>query len=254
MNLKISIITVVFNNRQNIEDCIKSVLSQNYRPFEYIIVDGGSNDGTLQKIQQYKEPFIKVISEPDHGMYDALNKGINSASGNIIGILHSDDVFENEKTLSSIVEVFDRTASDGVYGDLMYVDKVNVNKIFRYWKSNPFTINLLKKGWMPPHPTLFLKKQIFESMGGYDTKYKIAADYDFVLRIFSQTNLKFEYLPVVITRMRTGGASNRNIPNILRKSYEDYKAIRKNKAGGIFTLFLKNFNKIEQFFRTSKSK
>jgi glycosyltransferase involved in cell wall biosynthesis len=254
MILKISIITVVFNNRQNIEDCIKSVLSQNYRPFEYIIVDGGSTDGTINKIFQFKEPFIKVISEPDHGMYDALNKGIQLASGDVIGILHSDDVFEDGTILSSIAEVFDKKTPDCVYGDLMYVDKVNLHKIFRYWKSNPFTIHLLKKGWMPPHPTLFLKKKIFETLGGYDTTYKISSDYDFVLRIFSRTNLKFEYLPVVITRMRTGGASNRSILNILRKSYEDYKAIRKNKAGGIFTLVLKNFNKIEQLFLTSKPK
>jgi glycosyltransferase involved in cell wall biosynthesis len=254
MNLKISIITVVYNNRQNIEDCIKSVLSQTYLPFEYIIIDGGSTDGTIEKIYPYKEPFINVISERDGGMYDALNKGIRIASGDIVGILHSDDVFENDTTLFSIAEVFDKKGPDCVYGDLVYVDKMNVDKLFRYWKSTPFNITLLKKGWMPPHPTMFLKKQIFETLGGYNTAYKIAADYDFILRIFSRAELKFEYLPQVITRMRTGGASNRSFLNIIRKSWEDYSALKKNKAGGIITLALKNFNKIEQFFHTSKSK
>ena len=245
--MKLTLITATYNSERNISDCLNSVSSQTYSNVEHIIIDGGSCDKTVEIIKS-GSTFSKIISEPDQGIYDALNKGIKIATGDIIGFLHSDDLLDDSNTLSDIVERFKNSNADGVYGDLLYVNKDNTNKTIRHWKSKAFHQRNLRYGWMPAHPTLFLKKKIFEKHGLFDLSFKIAADYDFMLRILKDSELKFEYLPKVITKMRVGGASNKNLSNILQKSREDLRAIRKNNIGGFHTLIFKNLRKLGQFF------
>jgi glycosyltransferase len=247
--MRISIITVVYNNAKTLGDAIESVLNQTFNNIEYIIVDGNSNDGSQDIIRKYEKRIAHWVSEPDKGMYDALNKGILQASGDIIGILHSDDLFDNSSIISEIASVFDSTQCDAVYGDLVYVSRDDPSKIIRYWKSKPFTAKLLDKGWMPPHPTLFIRKKCYDRLKGFDISFPVAADYELMTRFLSSGELKCEYLPQIITRMRIGGKSNKNIKNIILKSYDDYRTIRRYRVGGIWTLFRKNFSKIDQFLK-----
>ncbi|QQY83986.1 glycosyltransferase [Tamlana sp. s12] len=251
MSMKITLITATYNSETSIKTCIESVLSQDYPEVEHLIIDGVSTDSTLNIVKDFlkKHDHITLISEPDQGIYDALNKGISKATGEVIGFVHSDDFLASENVLSEIASQFEKKKCDGVYGDLEYVDKQNTNKIMRYWKSCPFTLKLLKKGWMPAHPTLFLKQEIYKKHGIFDQNFKIAADYDFILRIFKDQQLNFIYLPMVITKMRTGGASNRSLKNVITKSKEDYKALNKNQIGGWSTLFIKNVSKLSQFYK-----
>jgi glycosyltransferase len=247
---KISIITAVYNNKTTIEDTILSVISQTYKNIEYIVIDGNSTDGTLDVLNRYRFNFDIFISETDEGIYDALNKGLSMAHGDIIGFLHADDTFYSNKTLEIIATAFNNNFIIGVYGDLLYVDKENPSKIVRYWKSKPYKSSLLSKGWMPPHPTLFFDRKIVDEIGYFNTKYVIAADYDYLLRmLLHYPENDFCYLPVIITCMRTGGKSNRSLKNIINKSREDYEIIKDNKIGGINTLLNKNFSKISQFVK-----
>jgi glycosyltransferase len=247
-NIKISIITCVWNNRQTIKDAIDSVLAQTYENIEYIIIDGASNDGTVEVVQSYEDKISKFITEKDRGIYDGLNKGISLATGDVVSFLHSDDVYANETVISDIVNCFDNN-TQGVYGDLVYTDKVDMNKVFRYWKSCDFSSSLLSKGWMLPHPTLFLRREVYQKYGAFDASFKIAGDYDFMLRILKD-NIVVKYLPQVIYKMRLGGESNRSIKNILDKSKEDLRAMRKNKINNpFFALFYKNVSKIIQLVR-----
>lgn len=251
--MKISIITATFNSGKFIESCIKSILKQNYKKFEIIIIDGLSTDSTIKKIKTLldKHNNIKIFSEKDLGIYHALNKGIEKANGDIIGFVHSDDLLYNKNVLSNIIDVFKNSNIDGVYGDLQYVEKQNTNKVIRYWKSKDFKPNLINKGWTPPHPTLYLRKKVYEKHGFFDLNYKISSDYDFMTKIFMDNTFNFKYIPKVITKMRVGGISNKNIKNVLIKSFEDYKVIYKNGSGGIITLLRKNTSKIKQFIKNS---
>ena len=248
--MKVSIITATYNSAQSIKSCLDSVLNQNYIDFEQIIIDGKSNDNTLSIINKFSDNHnqIKIYSEEDKGIYDALNKGINLASGDIIGFVHSDDFLATNNIINEICSMMKSESLDGVYGDLQYVDEINTKKIIRNWKSCDFKPSLLKQGWMPPHPTLFLKKEVYEKHGLFDLSYKISADYDFILRIFKDSELKFGYLPKDITKMRVGGASNRSIKNIIQKTKEDFRAIRSNDIGNFLTLVKKNTSKFKQFF------
>jgi len=251
--MKISIITATFNSGKFIESCINSILKQNYKKFEIIIIDGLSTDSTIKKIKTLldKNNNIKIFSEKDLGIYHALNKGIEKANGDIIGFVHSDDLLHNKNVLSNIIDVFKNSNTDGVYGDLQYVEKQNTNKVIRYWKSKDFKPNLINKGWTPPHPTLYLRKKVYEKHGLFDLNYKISSDYDFMTKIFMDNTFNFKYIPKVITKMRVGGISNKNIKNVLIKSFEDYKVIYKNGSGGIITLLRKNTSKIKQFIKNS---
>ena len=244
--MKVSIITATYNSIETIHNCLKSILNQNYKNIELIVIDGASKDGTLELIKG--NPSISTfISEPDNGIYDALNKGIDLATGDIIGFVHSDDLLADATIISSIVNQFKNIEVAGVYGDLTYVNKNNTSKVIRSWKSCDFRPSLLKNGWMPAHPTLFLKKEVYEKHGSFNLTYKIAADYDFMLRILKDSSLKFSYLPIVFTKMRIGGASNRSLKNILQKTREDYRAVKSNKVGGVKTIFIKNTSKLKQF-------
>lgn len=247
--MKVSIITSVWNRRDSIEMAIKSVLNQDYDDIEYIVLDGNSDDGTIDIIKKYESEIATFVSEPDDGIYDGLNKAVSLATGDIIGFLHSDDVFASNTVISQIVSQFTADV-DGVYSDLLYVQNNDEGKIVRKWQSRPFEYNLLAKGWMPPHPTLFLKRHIYQKFGQFDTSFQIAADYDFMLRIFSQ-NITTKYIPQFLYKMRVGGESNKNLKSIIQKSKEDFKALKRNKVGGIGTLLYKNLSKIKQFIFVS---
>ena len=249
--MKISIITSVYNNASTIEDAIKSVLSQTYTNIEYIVVDGASKDGTTEIIRKYENQISKFVSEKDKGIYDGLNKGVDLATGDVIAFLHSDDIYENENVIADVVKLFETTNTDSIYGDLVYVDKNDTNKIFRYWKSGEYTFKKLCNGWMPPHPTFFVKREFYEKYGKFDLSYGIAADYDFMLRMLGKYKITTAYLPKVLYKMRVGGASNRSIKNIIQKSQEDIKALKNNGIGGLHTIILKNLIKIPQFFKKS---
>ena len=245
--MKISIITVVWNNKETIKDAIDSVLSQTYNNIEYIVVDGASSDGTVEVVQGYGDKISTFVSEKDKGIYDGLNKGISLATGELIAFLHSDDLYASSSVIEDIVKQFESDDSlDGVYGDLIYTPKSDTSKVLRYWKSKDFDSSLLKQGWMPAHPTLILKKEVYEKYGNFDLGFKIAGDYDFMLRVLS-AGIKVKYIPQVLYKMRVGGASNRSFKNIMLKSKEDLRALRKNGVGGVYSLIVKNLSKIKQF-------
>jgi glycosyltransferase involved in cell wall biosynthesis len=245
--IKISIITCVYNRKDEIQDAIKSFASQTYKNNEYIVVDANSTDGTKEILLKHKKIFSKFISEKDSGVYDGLNKGFKLAKGDVVGLLHSDDLYANQNVLKKVSQIFSDPDVDIVYGDLVYVAKDNPKKIIRKWKAGFFNFDKLRSGWMPPHPTFFIRKKLLSRTGLFDTRYKIAADYDFMYRALTK-NVKVVYLPEVLIKMRVGGMSNRFLKNILLKSYEDYQIIRRHKIGGIGTLICKNLSKISQFF------
>ncbi len=245
--MKISIITCVLNNSKHIQDSLKSFQSQTYKNKEQVIIDGGSTDGTIIKVKKYKNNNQYLFSSKDKGIYHAINKGIKQSSGKIIGILHADDFYNYDKVISEVVRIFKNSNADIVYGDLEYVSKEHPFNLIRKWKAGKFSTNSLYKGWMPPHPTVFIKKELFKKIGYYDTKYKISSDYDLLLRLFSEKQIKKKYLQKTLVKMRVGGKSNKSIKNIIYKSYEDLLIIKKNKIGGFKTLFYKNYSKISQF-------
>ncbi len=247
--MTISIITATFNAERTIESAIQSVLSQTYKSVEYIIIDGQSSDTTLSIIRKYESKISQYISEPDGGIYDALNKGIQRATGDIIGFLHADDAFKSKDTLEMIADTFQKNNCDGVYGDLEYVNSQDTDKVVRYWKSQSYKPSLIKRGWMPAHPTLFLKHEVYNAYGLFNTGFKIAADYEFILRIFKNKSLRFSYVPVVITQMRLGGASNKSLKNLWVKTKEDIKALKINEVGGVHTIVWKNLSKLPQFIK-----
>lgn len=248
--MKLSIITATYNSEKHIQGVITSIAAQTYPNIEWVVVDGASKDDTVKVIKENYTGELNIISEPDKGIYDALNKALALATGDIIGLLHSDDFFENNAVIERIVAQFQLTHCDGLYGDLRYVNAADTHKIVRYWKSQAFNNSLLTKGWMPAHPTLFLKKSVYQKYGNFNTGFKIAADYDFVLRILKDNTLKFEYLPEVITNMRVGGASNRSLKNILQKSKEDYRALKANGLPMPWSILLwKNLSKLPQFLK-----
>ena len=247
--MKISIITATFNNESTIADTMYAVNSQSYKNIEHVIIDGKSTDKTLEIINKTKTNSTVVISESDTGIYDALNKGIKLATGDIIALLHADDIYADNNILKNAVELFETQNTDSVYADLQYVSKNNINKIVRYWKSGNFEYKKLKKGWMPPHPTFLIKKNIYEKYGYFDTNFKIAADYDIILRFLGKYKITTAYLPQVMTKMRVGGASNKSLKNIILKMKEDAKALRKNGFPSWRIVFMKNFSKIHQLFK-----
>lgn len=251
--MKISIITCALNSEITIKKSIRSVQKQNYKNIEHLIIDGGSTDKTLEIIRKIKQNNINLYSSIDNGFYDALNKGIKYSTGNIVGILHSDDFYNNNNILKIVADTFKRTKADLVYGDLTYVKKDYPFTLIRYWRAGKFYKEKLFNGWMPPHPTVFVKKKIFDKIGFYRTDYKISADYDFLVRIFNCKNINQVYIPKVFINMRIGGMSNRSFKNLIIKSFEDYQIIKKNKIGGLFTLFNKNFSKLRQFFNINTS-
>jgi len=252
--LKVSIITATYNSAQTIRDTLDSINAQTYQDIEHIIVDGLSKDETLMLVEQHGKRVSQCISEKDKGIYDALNKGIALATGDVVGFLHSDDVFAHPKAVEHIVAAFRQHQTQSVYGDLQYVKREQPGCVVRSWKSGEYRRQRLRQGWMPPHPTFYMQRNLYEQLGGFDTKLRIAADYDSMLRYLWGGNISVAYVPEVLLKMKIGGESNRSLRNLLRKSREDYAVIRQNQVGGFLTLLLKNLSKITQFFGTRKPK
>ncbi len=244
--MKISIITITYNSAKSLPRALESVRSQTYGDIEHIIVDGASTDGTKELIEAYAAAHKNVhwISEPDKGIYNALNKGIHMATGDVIGFLHSDDKFYSQDTIAHIAAAFASSKADVVYGDLEYCKG---EKVTRSWKSNTFNPRSLKYGWMPPHPTMYVRREVYKQVGEYDSWFRISADYDMILRIFT-AGYKTHYIPQVLVSMETGGASNKNTKARLSKTQEDYIVLRKNNVGaGYVTVACKQLRKVRQF-------
>ncbi len=252
--MKISVITAVFNNAATIRDALESTLSQRYPDVELVVVDGGSTDGTQKIIKSYRDRIATYVSEPDRGIYDALNKGLHLATGDVVGFLHSDDVFADADALSRIARALEDSTADACYGDLNYVRKEPPHAVVRAWSAGEFIARKLALGWMPPHPTLYVRRAVYERLGGFDTRYRIAADYDWMLRLLTQS-AQVRYVPHVQVLMRVGGASNRSLNNIVRKSREDWQALRSNGFGvfaAAYALAGKNIGKLPQFLFASR--
>lgn len=246
--MKISIITTTYNSASTIEQTIQSVLNQSYTNIEYIIVDGGSTDGTIDIITRYKAQLSKVISEKDNGIYDAINKGIDLATGDIIGILHSDDFYMNSTVIEQVANTFDQNQCDGLYANLYYVDKDDTNKVKRKWHSGNYSDGAFLNGWMPPHPTFFVKKEMYSKFGKYNLQFATAADYELMLRFIHKHKIKLAYLNEFIVKMRVGGKSNVTVKSRVSANLDDRKAWEVNGLKPRFyTLYLKPLRKIFQF-------
>ena len=245
--MKVSVITAVFNGRDTIRDAIESVASQSGADIEHVVVDGASTDGTAEILEGLRDRLDVLVSEKDEGIYDALNKGIGLASGDVVGFLHADDLFADDRVVSKIAAAFEDPEVEAVYGDLEYVSKSDTRRVIRHWRAGEYSVSSLVRGWMPPHPTFYVRRRVYERLGAFDTTHRIAADYDCMLRFLSRGNLVPRYIPGVMVRMRVGGMSNRSLSNVLLKSREDYRALRRNRVGGLGTLGLKNLRKLRQF-------
>ena len=250
--MKISVITICHNSEKHLEHTIKSVLSQTHHDIEYIIVDGNSTDTTTNIIRSFGSGISKWISEPDNGLYDALNKGLALATGDVVGFLHSDDFFADSEVLSKVAGLFEKEVTDSVYGDIQYVDQDDIRKLLtnrRYGKCRLWKFWL---GWAPPHPTFYVKREYYTKYGAFDTSFDIAADYDCILRFLVQHMIRASYIPEVLVRMRVGGVSNRTMKNVRKKWREDYRAMKKNGFGNLLTLFFKTMRPVAHFYKSPK--
>jgi glycosyltransferase involved in cell wall biosynthesis len=248
--MKISIITVAFNAEATIRDTINSVLSQKGVDVEYVIVDGKSTDNTVAIIEEYKSQIDQFVSETDKGIYDGMNKGVQMATGDIVGILNSDDFYMDDQVLQKVAKLFEDSSIEGVYADLVYVDAEDTDKITRTWKSGTYEKGAFKKGWMPPHPTFFVRKEVYEKYGSYSLQLKSAADYEFMLRTIHKHDINLAYLPEVIVKMRAGGMSNASLKNRLRANQEDQMAWKMNDLKpSKLTFIRKPLSKVSQFFK-----
>lgn len=250
-NMKFSIITTVRNNLEMLKEALHNVSLQDGVEVEHVIVDGNSTDGTKEFLASLSNPKLKIKSEKDKSIYDALNKGLDMCSNEIIGILHSDDLFSDGKVLGEIQKLF-LEGADVVYADLVYVHRNDTTKVIRNWKSGAFHKNELLFGWMPPHPTFFFRKNLLPSIGKFSLDYSISADYDYMLRFLTREDIKIGYLPRVITQMRVGGESNKSLKNILKKSRQDYEIAHKYFSSPLGTLIFKNLRKVVQFFNHAR--
>lgn len=245
--MKISIITATYNSSATIRDTLDVIAAQRHPDIEHIIVDGDSKDNTLDIIASYTH-VSKLIVGKDDGIYDAMNKGIHVATGDIIGILNSDDVYTDDRVLSDVAAAFANPRVMAVYADLQYVDAVDLGKIRRRWVSGPFKRNNFYYGWMPPHPTFFVRREVYEQAGVFNLELRSAADYELMLRILVKLNITAHYIPRVIVKMRAGGMSNASLFNRLRGNKEDRLAWKLNGLKPyFFTLYLKPLRKIHQF-------
>ncbi|MCS2150045.1 glycosyltransferase family 2 protein [Scandinavium manionii] len=247
--MKISIITATYNSEATLRDTLRSLETQTYSDIEYIIIDGASKDKTLTLVDANCTRVSKVISESDKGIYDALNKGISLATGDVIGFLHSDDLLASDMVISDIANTFSTTDCDAVYGDLEYVMKDDTNKRVRLWESGVFDRKKMHFGWMPPHPSFYMKRSCYEKFGNFSLEYRISADYDSIVRFILKHQISVAYIPKVLVKMRVGGISNRSLSCMLCKSIEDVRVMKKYGIIWPLALVYKNFSKLPQFIK-----
>lgn len=248
--MKISIITVSYNSSKTIEDTLQCVLNQTHANVEYIVVDGASKDGTQAIIEKYQDRLSKVIIEPDYGIYDAMNKGIRSATGDVIGFLNADDSYVGNRVLERVAQAFEQHQADSVYGDLCYVSEEDTSKVVRFWRAGKCTEKSFLNGWMPPHPTFFVKRSVLEQFGIFDPTFRFAGDYELILRLLYKHRISTHYLPFCLVKMRIGGAGNRWMENRLIANLEDRLAWKKNHLSPrAYTTFLKPLRKILQYVK-----
>ncbi|RYF62308.1 MAG: glycosyltransferase [Cytophagaceae bacterium] len=246
--MKVSIITVVYNGAEFVRDCIESILTQTYTDIEYIIVDGNSTDGTVDIVNSYGTKVARFISEPDKGLYDAMNKGIRLATGDIIGLLNADDFYRHNRVIENMVATFEKTGSDAVYGDMLYVDRNDTRKLKRYWRSGWYSDNAFLWGWMPGHLSFFAKRRLYEQHGLFRLDMKSAADYELMLRFIHKNKARLAYMNEVTIVMRVGGISNSSLQNRLRANREDQLAWQLNGLKPyFFTFWLKPLRKLKQY-------
>jgi glycosyltransferase involved in cell wall biosynthesis len=244
-----SIITVVRNRADTIADTIASVAAQRHPAVAHLVIDGASTDGTLEVIGPYRDRLAQVVSEPDRGIYDAMNKGLRAAAGDVIGFLNADDVYADDRVLGDVAALFEDTDVEAVYGDLVYVSADDPSKVVRFWKSRDYRPGLFRTGWMPAHPTFFARRSVYERYGGFDLSYRLQSDFDLTMRLLEVHRIRSRYLPRVLTRMRIGGATNNSVRNVIRGNLEAYRACRKN-APGVTPFFLvrKVLSRVPQYF------
>ena len=248
--MTVSIITVVYNGADTLAEAIESVLGQTYPHIDYIIVDGGSTDGTQAIVAQYGTRISRFISEPDNGLYDAMNKGVKLATGDVIGILNADDLYRHADVVSRVVATFNQQNADAVYGDLMYARREAPDQITRYWRAGNYKPGAFLRGWMPPHPTFFVKASVYQRYGQFTTSLRSAADYELMLRFVHKHQIRVAYLSEVLVVMRLGGVSNSSLGNRLRANSEDRLAWQMNDIRpNWLTLWLKPLRKIAQFWQ-----
>jgi glycosyltransferase involved in cell wall biosynthesis len=252
-NMKISVITVAYNSAATLIDTVESVLSQTHADVEYLIIDGGSTDATLERLEPYRDRIATIVSEPDEGMYDAMNKGIARATGDVVGILNSDDFYADDQVLAQVAALFAESGADCLYGDLYYVEGNDVSKVVRNWHSREYSSGAFKRGWHPPHPSFFVRRELYQKFGGFNTALRIAADFELMLRFLQKEQSTVAYLPQVLVKMRTGGASNRSVSNIAKANWECYQSWRMNGTGrcaAAYAVVRKPFNKLKQLSGT----
>lgn len=248
--MKVSVITVSYNSADTIAESLQSVLNQEYENLELIVIDGGSTDGTVEIVEELGNAVSVFISEPDHGIYDAMNKGIGRATGDIIAILNSDDLYQDENVISDVVQKMNDTGADSCYSDLVYVHRNDVKKVVRTWNAGDFDPKKFLDGWMPPHPTFFLKRACYEEYGFFNTGFRTSADYEIMLRMLYKHRVSSVYLERITVRMRAGGQSNVSIWNRIQANKEDRRAWKENDLEpALFTTIKKPLSKLSQFFR-----
>lgn len=230
--MKISIVTVTWNSARTVGDTLASVNAQTHPDVEHIVVDGGSTDDTLAVVRGEGRRVARLVSEPDQGIYDAMNKGLRLATGEVVGLLNSDDFLASPRVLSAIAAAFDDTEVDAVYGDLCYVRQEDTSQVVRYWRSSPFRPGAFARGWSPPHPTLYIRRALYERFGGFDLAYSLAADLELMARYFEVHHIRTRHLPEVFVRMRLGGATNKSVANIVRGNREIWRALHRHGLAG----------------------
>ncbi len=247
--MKVSIITATYNSSLTILDCVKSINDQTYANIEHIIIDGLSSDNTLSLLKSVPSRITKIVAEPDNGIYDAMNKGILSSTGDIVAILNSDDIYASNDVVETIVKQFQNNKKLGIlYGDLHYVKKDNIEIVIRKWKSMNYYNHFFEDGNVPPHPSTFIKRNIYEKVGVFNLKFKLAADYEFMLRAFKLTELEISYIPLLIVRMRLGGATNKSFRNVISGNIEILNSWKENNLPvPSFLFFKKTLKRLAQF-------
>jgi glycosyltransferase involved in cell wall biosynthesis len=226
--MRVTVVTVAFNSSATIADTLRSIEGQQYDDLEHIVIDGGSTDGTLDILRSTGTRVSRIVSEPDRGIFDAMNKGWSLATGDVVGFLNSDDTFSSPESVARIAAALVKSESDACYGDLVYVDRENPSRVVRYWRSRPFVNGDFRKGWQPPHPTFYVRREVFERVGGFDLEFRIQSDFEFCLRLLEVARIRSCYVPHVLVNMRTGGVSNSGFRNVLRGNIEAYRACHKN--------------------------